>query len=236
MGSMSFVQSVTKRMHNYNICDITPFTLQDFPDTVACIIWFSGCNMLCSYCHNLDLVYESEKKLSMDEVLNFLKTREKKLEGVVFCGGEPTLYPNILELSQKIKSMGFKIKLDTNGSKPEVIHALLEYLDFVALDFKSAESNFFEITHSKLYTKFEESLDLLLNSLVEFEVRTTYHSELLSYENINEMIDFLEKKKYKNSYFIQPYMQQLRFIKELPKSLIFDASKIKLSTLNIGIR
>jgi pyruvate formate lyase activating enzyme len=112
----------------------------------------------------------------------------------------------------------------------------LQYLDFVALDFKSPESKFLEITHSKLYTKFEESLDLLLNSSVEFEVRTTYHSELLSYENINEMIDFLEKKKYKNRYFIQPYMAQLKFIKELPKSLGFDTSKIKLSTLNIGIR
>ncbi|MFA6137314.1 MAG: anaerobic ribonucleoside-triphosphate reductase activating protein [Sulfurimonas sp.] len=236
MASMSFVPSVTKRMHNYNICDITPFTLQDFPDTIACIIWFSGCNMLCSYCHNLDLVYESEKNLSMDEVLNFLKTREKKLEGVVFCGGEPTLYPNILELSQRIKSMGFKIKLDTNGSKPEVIHKLLQYLDFVALDFKSTELKFLEITHSKLYSKFEESLDLLLSSSVDFEVRTTYHSELLSYENINEMIDFLEKKEYKNRYFIQPYMAQQRFIKELPKSLGFDTSKIKLSTLNIAIR
>ncbi len=236
MASMSSAQSVMKIMHNYNICDITPFTLQDFPDTVACIIWFSGCNMLCSYCHNLDLVYESQKRLSIEEVLTFLQTRKGKLEGVVFCGGEPTLYPEILELSQKIKSMGFKIKLDTNGSKPEVIHALLQYLDFVALDFKSTEFKFLEITHSKLYSKFEESLDLLLGSPVEFEVRTTYHSELLSYENINEMIDFLEKKEYKNRYFIQPYMPQLRFIKELPKSLGFDASKIKLSTLNIGIR
>lgn len=203
--------------------------MQDFQDKLACIIWFSGCNMLCSYCHNLDLVFENEKNIPIETALEFLRTRIGKLEGVVLCGGEPTLFPDLLFLVYKIKAMGFEIKLDTNGARPRTIKALLPYIDFVALDFKAPKSKFKSITKSNLFDEFEETFDLLQSSDIDFEVRTTYHSELLSYEDMEEMKIFLERKNYAKKYFIQNYVPQKTFIKELAKSEKFDNSMMKVN-------
>ncbi|HEX5710906.1 MAG TPA: radical SAM protein, partial [Sulfuricurvum sp.] len=100
--------------------DITPFTLLDFPDTPAAIFWFAGCNLRCVYCYNPDIVF-GVARIKEEEALSFLRRRQGLLEGVVLSGGECTTYPHLLVFCRCIKSLGYTIKLDTNGMRPDVI-------------------------------------------------------------------------------------------------------------------
>lgn len=189
------------------ISQITPFTTLDFAEHLACIVWFSGCNMRCDYCYNIDIVQNSGN-ITEKELIVFLQNRKSKLDGVVLSGGECTLYKGLKPLCQEIKKMGFKIKIDTNGSSPKVLSELLDQslIDFVAMDFKAPKSKFINITKSNLYDKFAQSLELLLGSKIPYEVRTTIHDDLLSTEDINQMINFLHVKGYRGTYFLQNYL------------------------------
>jgi len=218
----------------HNICDITPFTLQDYPNHVACIIWFSGCNMLCSYCHNLEIVFEKHRTISIDTVLKFLKSRVNKLDGVVLCGGEPTMYKDLLPLCIEIKKLNFKIKLDTNGAKSDVLKEVLPFVDYVAVDFKAPKEKFQKITKSSFYDEFEKSVDLLLASNIEFEIRTTYHSELLSVDDLSIMTTILEGKNYNKTYYIQNCLPTEN--DKLPISKKFDIQQLNISSIKIEVR
>lgn len=190
-----------------SIYEITKFTTLDYPNNLACILWFCRCNMQCLYCYNPEIV-KGKGNFTNKEALNFLKTRINKLTGVVLSGGECTLYPHIIELCEEIKELGFKIKIDTNGSNPEVLKELIEYslVDFIALDYKAPAYKFKEITQANLHENFYKTLDMLIDKKFSFEVRTTVHSELLSKDDINEIITDLKKRKYKGTYFLQNYL------------------------------
>ncbi|MBP8032949.1 MAG: anaerobic ribonucleoside-triphosphate reductase activating protein [Bacteroidia bacterium] len=201
------------------IYSITPFTLLDYPDKTACILWFAGCNMRCQYCYNPDIVL-GKGKLSYQEILKFLKTRVNLLDGVVLSGGECTLHKNIIKLIVEIKKMGLLIKVDTNGTKPKIIEFLLKekLIDYVALDFKAPIDKFKSITKSNLYSNFITSLKLLINSAIPFEVRTTLHSSLLVQNDIQRMIDVLEKFNYEGIYYIQNFINDTKTIAEIENS------------------
>ena len=131
------------------IYSITPFTLLDYPHQSACILWFAGCNMRCLYCYNPEIVL-GKGKLTFQHALDFLHTRKNLLDAVVFSGGECLLHKNCLEFIATVKKMGFLVKIDTNGSKPKVLHTLLhqQTIDYIALDFKSLPNTFEKITQS----------------------------------------------------------------------------------------
>lgn len=222
---MNFVPNAMKKTV-CNICDLTPFTLQDFADVPSCIVWFSGCNMLCEYCYNLELVFESKKSISQDTIFEFLQSRAGKLEGVVLCGGEPTLYKDLPNFCQKIKQLGFLVKLDTNGANPKILEAVLPFIDFVALDFKAPKNRFKAITNSQLFDEFEKSFDILSTFGVDFEVRTTYHSELLGDDDLQIMADFLQYKNYQKPWYIQNFIQTNSGQKMLKKSKKFENLKV----------
>ena len=190
------------------ICSYQKFSSLDFPGRLCAILWFSGCNMRCPYCYNKDVVF-GEKKIEEEEIIEFLKKRIGLLDGVSFTGGEATLYKNLIPFARKIKDLGFEIKLDTNGINYNVIKQLVdEYLvDYIALDFKAPKYKFESITKNKNYDKFEKTLDFLIDSNIEFEVRTTIHTALLDEEDINEIIKTLYKKGYKNTYYLQNYFE-----------------------------
>jgi pyruvate formate lyase activating enzyme len=190
------------------IFDITKFTMLDFPDHLACIVWFAGCDMRCSYCYNPHVVLGGGK-ISEDELLDFLNSRKGRLEGVVMSGGECTLYPHLLRLCQKIKNLGLKVKIDTNGSRPNILRDLIDEaaIDYVALDFKAPERLFDDVTLSGLYDKTLESLRLLIDSGVSFEVRTTIHSDLIDEEAVNEVASLLSREGYKGTYYIQNFIE-----------------------------
>ncbi len=219
------------------IYDITPFSALDYPYHLSAIIWFAGCNMRCSYCYNGDIVF-SKGKQSLDEVLAFLQRRVGLLEGVVLSGGEATLFSGIAEFCRKIKALGFKIKLDTNGTNPHVIKALMddELLDYVALDYKAPAAKFYAITKNQNFAHFEESLELLMTTDIDVEVRTTLHSDLLDEEDINAIVSDLEKRGYNGIYYIQEFVRDVATIGEVSNpEASFEREKV-VSNIEIEYR
>lgn len=190
-----------------NIYDITKFTHLDYPDHLACILWFSSCNMRCDYCYNSEIVFAKSSNYSLQDAVEFLKTRLGLLDAVVLSGGEATLH-NLVEFIKEIKELGFLVKLDTNGTNYENLKELvkLELLDFVALDYKAPEYKFTQITHSDRYEDFSKTLNLLLEENINFEIRTTLHADLLSEEDINLIIQDLKFRGYNKKYYIQKFI------------------------------
>lgn len=199
--------------------DITPFTLLDYPNKAACILWFVGCNMRCQYCYNPDIVF-GKGKIGIDQAQAFLKSRKSLLQAVVFSGGECTMHPDMMPLVKIAKSLGYLIKVDTNGARPKLIKNLIDndLLDYVALDFKGLGQRFHEITVTGSFEAFEETLDILLNANIQFEVRTTAHSQLLSAADLQEMLKFLEERGYRNNYYLQKALNNVKMIAELGDS------------------
>lgn len=188
--------------------DLTPFTLLDFPDTPAAIFWFAGCNLRCVYCYNPDIVF-GEAHIDEEEALAFLKKRTGLLEGVVLSGGECTLYPNLISFCVAIKAFGYKIKLDTNGMRPDVINSLIEseLIDYVALDYKATDDKMSKICAGGSEKRFWESFELLKSSSIAYEVRTTFHPDLLSDEEIVTMAKALKDKGYGREFYVQLFQE-----------------------------
>ena len=220
------------------IYSITPFTLLDYAHKSACILWFAGCNMRCLYCYNPEIVL-GKGTISFEKTLSFLHSRKNLLDAIVFSGGECLLHKNILELIIEVKKMGFLVKIDTNGSRPNVLKSLIEkqLIDYVALDFKATHTKFFPITKSKLYGSFEKTLDVLLYSKIPFEIRTTYHSHLLCVDDLKQMIRFLECKNYTGKYYIQYFRNNTKTLSKLEHSIKnIDYEELSTQKISITIR
>ncbi|WP_144605813.1 anaerobic ribonucleoside-triphosphate reductase activating protein [Algoriphagus algorifonticola] len=201
------------------VFSISPFTMLDFPDRTACILWFAGCNMRCDYCYNPEIVL-GKGKLSWAHVREFLQSRRHLLDGVVFSGGECTMHPQLIPFVREVKKMGFEVKIDTNGSRPEVIRQLIieDLLHYVALDFKSLPEKYWEITRSDLFWSFEKTLEIMVSSSVPFEVRTTVHSEQLRASDLDAMNTWLRGKGYFGSYYLQPFRGDKQTLGDLGES------------------
>ncbi len=195
------------KFKNVPISSITPFTLQDFPNLTACILWIQGCNFACKYCYNIDLVRGKLKSLPFERVYKFLLSRINKLEGVAFSGGECTIHKNFIELVKFVKKLGFYIKIDTNGSNPNILQRMIEnnLVNYVAIDYKAPINKYKNIANYTSFEKIEQSLSLLINSKIDFEVRTTVHTDLIDEYDINLIIKDLDRINYKGTYFIQNF-------------------------------
>ena len=220
------------------IYSVTPFTLLDYPHKSACILWFAGCNMRCLYCYNPEIVL-GKGSFSFEKILSFLHSRKNLLDAVVFSGGECLLHKNIISLISEVKKMGFLVKIDTNGSSPNVIKQLINksIIDYIALDYKAPKSKFQNITQSDVYNSFKETLDLILKAEIPFEVRTTYHSDLLTEDDLREMINFLESKNYVGNYYIQYFKNNVETLSKLERSTNrIDCEKLSTPTIKIILR
>ena len=137
------------------IAGLQKLTLIDYPGKLACTVFLAGCNFLCPWCYSKELVLpkeiEKQPKISEKEFFNFLKNRKGLLEGVVLCGGEPTIFKNLPDFAKKIKKLGFFVKLDTNGSNPEMIKELINknLIDYVAMDVKLPKQRYTEVFKRK---------------------------------------------------------------------------------------
>ncbi|MBW1654303.1 anaerobic ribonucleoside-triphosphate reductase activating protein [Flavobacterium quisquiliarum] len=224
-----------KQLSTKGIFSLTPFTLLDYPHKTACIVWFAGCNMRCLYCYNPEIVL-GKGKMDFDSILSFLKTRKRLLDGVVLSGGECTLSKNIISFIKEIKTMGFAVKIDTNGSNPKVLNSLIhdQLIDYVALDYKSLPHTFKKITQSGLFSPFEESLKLLIQSNIPFEIRTTFHSSLITETDFVQMIEYLETQNFEGNYYVQHFMNNVPTLSKLNDShkeirlKNYSTSKIKV--------
>lgn len=174
-------------------------TLLDFPEKVACIIFTQGCNFKCSYCQNSVLISQKcYEPIPEDEIFEYLKKRKKVLDGVVISGGEPTIQKDLYDFIEKIKKMGFSIKLDTNGNNPIILKKLLDnnLLDYVAMDIKNIFSEYKEVAKINVnIDNIKESIKLLCNSNIPHEFRTTIIKNIHSIQNILEICSYFDKKE-----------------------------------------
>lgn len=192
------------------IYDITTFTQLDYDGFDSCIVWLSGCNMACEYCHNTYMINRGNNNYNMDNLISFLEMRRGLLDAVVISGGECTMHPKILDICRVVKSLGYMIKIDTNGTNPEVLRQLMDeqLIDYVAIDFKGPRDKISKITkNTNSYEKFITSLDMLICEGIKFEVRTTIHSSLLNMDDINEMIEVLSNHRYMGILYLQNYTE-----------------------------
>lgn len=155
-----------------------PCSLGDYPGRIAAVVFTQGCNWRCPWCHNPALVYPEKftASLSEDDVVGRLTARRGKLDGVVVTGGEPTLQPDLAEFLGRVKALGFLVKLDTNGSRPQIVGALLAagLVDFVAMDVKAPWPRYGEAVGAPVAVKkLTETLALVRESGVEHQLRTT---------------------------------------------------------------
>ncbi len=183
-------------------------TLIDYPAKVACTVFLAGCNFRCPYCQNPDLVasYDGLPMIPQEEVFEHLKSRKKWLDGVCVSGGEPTLNKELPEFLRKIKNMKLLIKLDTNGTNPEMLKKLLDekLLDYVAMDIKAPLERYEEVVKAKVdLEKIKKSVEMIQNSGIAYEFRTTVVPGLLSSEDIAEICNWLRGSK-------RYYLQQFR--------------------------
>ena len=216
------------------VYNLTKFTTTDYVGHLSCVIWFIKCNFRCEYCYNDDLVYSKEGNYSLDECLEFLKTRVGLLDAVVLSGGEATVH-KLVDFCKEIKKLGLKIKLDTNATNFKQIKELtsLNLIDYMAIDFKATKDKFYEITKTNMYEDYIKTIEYLINIDFHFEIRTTVHSQLLSSHDINKMIEILESLDYKNTYYLQNFLQTPTNIGDIKQNSIFNKDDIKSKTLDI---
>ncbi len=191
-----------------NIQGLQKLTLLDYPGHMACTVFTGGCNFRCPYCHNSGLILNPHASVAMTEedFFSFLTSRVGKLEGVCVTGGEPTLQPDLPAFLRRIRSLGFQIKLDTNGTKPELLKQLLDegLVDYVAMDVKNCLARYGETVGIPNFptASVEESIRLLLASPISYEFRTTVAAELHDEEAMLAIGKLLQGAPH---YYLQPY-------------------------------
>lgn len=206
-------------------------TLVDFPGKVAATVFTQGCNFRCGFCHNPELVDSQlwQEPLSSKEILDYLQDHRGRLQGVVITGGEPTLQEDLADFIVQIKAKGFAVKLDTNGSHPEVLSVLFErhLIDYIAMDIKSSLAKYFQITGTDWdINKIKESIDLIVHSGIPYQFRTTLVKEFCSHDDLSDIQDLIKKA---NHYVLQPFVLSPKMIDpRFNKQSQYTAAEIEL--------
>lgn len=198
------------KVHGFN-----KLTLLDYPGRLACTIFLGHCNFRCPFCHNAGLVLEPENEpvIPIEEILGTLKKRKGILDGVCITGGEPTVHKKLPEFIQQIKKMDYSVKLDTNGTNPQMVQDMVKagLVDYVAMDIKNAPDKYGEtagIARVDLEAV-NETVEFLKSGKVDYEFRTTVPRELHKKE------DFLKIRKWLSGsrrYFLQAYKESEQVI------------------------
>lgn len=207
-------------------------TLIDYPGKLATTVFTVGCNFRCPFCHNPELVdlRLTHNEKSEQEFLDFLRSRQGKLEGVCITGGEPTLQPDILEFMRKIKALGFLVKLDSNGMRPDVLRKALDekLVDFIAMDIKNQIDRYDETTGTKVdKERIKLSVKMIMNSGLLYEFRTTAVPGIHTEKDFVAIAKWLQGAR---SYYLQEYREGIILDKKLKKKTkgqTLDLEKIK---------
>jgi len=183
-------------------------TLLDYPGKVACTVFTGGCNFRCPFCHNGGLVLNpgAEPSIPEEKVFDLLKKRKGVLEGVCITGGEPTLWKGLWDFAKEVKAMGYAVKLDTNGTNPEVMHKLIlaGVVDYVAMDIKNNPYKYAETVGVKGFNiqPVKDSVRILLQGTAGYEFRTTVVKGMHTPQDIVEIGKWIQGAE---KYFLQPY-------------------------------
>lgn len=195
---------------NENIfAGLQKLTLLDYPGKVACTLFTRGCNFRCPFCHNASLVVRADEQQTYgnDEILAFLKRRKGVLDGVAITGGEPTLMSGLYDFIKQVKELNYSVKLDTNGTRPDVLKRLVNdgLVDYVAMDIKNSPEKYAYtcgLPNDYDLTKIEESKDFLMEGRVDFEFRTTVAKPFHSEEDFYKIGGWLRGSE---KYFLQQF-------------------------------
>lgn len=198
------------------IAGIQKNSFLDYPGLIAAVIFTQGCNMNCSYCHNKGLIPFNLTENQENYIKDFLLNRKGLIDAIVISGGEPLLQKDIIDYLISINDLGYKIKIDTNGTMPEKLKKVIEMdlVDYVGMDIKAPLDKYDIISKNfSLNEKITESINILLNSNIEYEFRTTFCEEL----NQNDILEISQMIRGANKYVIQ----QCRKINTDEESLTF---------------
>ena len=188
-----------------DISGLQKTTLLDFPGKVACTVFLAGCNLRCPFCHNASLV-TSTPEYTMEEAdfFAFLKKRSGILDGVCITGGEPTLRKDLPDFIQKIKSLGYAVKLDTNGTNPEMLRKVLPTVDYVAMDIKASPAKYSAVCGNiDFLDAVQESVRLLMDGSTDYEFRTTCVHPFHDPDNITAIGKWISGAK---QYYLQSFV------------------------------
>jgi pyruvate formate lyase activating enzyme len=198
-------------------------TLLDYPGKIACTIFVFGCNFQCGYCHNPELVKaELAKKVktySEQEILDFLTERIDFLEGVCITGGEPTLNPDLPGFIKKIKQLGYKVKVDTNGTNPEMLEKLLKnkLADYIAMDIKAPFRKYEQVVKARVKIEnLKKSIDII-KRFPEYEFRITIVPGLINKDDLIEIAEYLKKNKANKAFYLQGFRNKICLNKKFEK-------------------
>ncbi len=189
-------------------------TLIDYPKKTACTLFIAHCNFRCPWCYAPELVVpekiKEHEEITEEYFFEFLKKRKNKLDGVVICGGEPTLSPQLPSLVERIKKEGFLVKIDTNGSNPEIIESLAQnnLLDYVAVDIKHRlnEKDYQRATGVKVdVSKIKQTAEFLINGTLPYEFRTTLVPQMHQKEDVESIASEIKGAE---KYFLQNFYPQ----------------------------
>lgn len=183
-------------------------SLIDYPDKLCATIFVGNCNFRCGYCYNEDLVLHADQLATIAEnyVLNFLETRKTFLDGLCIGGGEPTLHDDLPEFLIQVKKLGYTIKLDTNGSNPTMLQQLIKrrLIDYCAMDIKAPLQKYAQVTNVPVdIASITRSIQILKKDAIDYEFRTTVTPDVLTLENMTELVSDLQTAK---RYVIQQFV------------------------------
>lgn len=209
------------------------FSLIDYPEHLSAIVFTKGCNFRCQFCYNPMLVWpdnsagesiydhnsplEGDQRdylLNEDNLFDFLKERVNKLDAVVITGGEPTIQSDLPDFIKKIKKLEFKVKLDTNGTNPQMLSDIIRegLIDYVAMDIKATEKNYDLVTGiSPEMNKIKKSINIIMNSKLPYEFRTTLVPELHYKKDIKEIAKLIEGAE---KWFLQPFKSNTKLVND----------------------
>ncbi|MCF7792806.1 MAG: anaerobic ribonucleoside-triphosphate reductase activating protein [Candidatus Cloacimonetes bacterium] len=221
------------------------FSLIDYPGKICAIVFTQGCNFRCPYCHNPELV-EADKfcnPIPEEEIINFLENRKGKLDAVSITGGEPTLHSDLINFLLECRSMGFSIKLDTNGTNPDILEKIirLKLVDYLAMDIKAPLPKYAEVTCSNVDSKsIKRSIKLIENSNIDYEFRSTLVQNLLTTDDVLIMGQMLGKAK---RYLLQKFVPSktlnedyVKFSSFSQENLNFLARELQTNFADFAIR
>ncbi|MDP1538900.1 MAG: anaerobic ribonucleoside-triphosphate reductase activating protein [bacterium] len=201
-------------------------TLIDYPGRLAATVFLTGCNFRCPFCYSSELVLpekiKKQPKISEKEFFKFLKERKELIDAVVLCGGEPVTSKGLVPLIKKIKKMGFLVKLDTNGSDPEILKKLIDekLVDYVAMDIKAPKEKYgqtvglLDCWNERMLKNIQKSIDILKEGKVDYEFRSTIVSSIHTKEDVIEMAKWIKGAK---KYYLQNFWPQKTINPEFEK-------------------